>query len=191
MGRVIFLTEERSIQALLEGLLPRFFPDLSFLCIPHEGKDDLDSNIREILRNWRVPGDRFVIVRDNDNADCYALKGRLRQACREGRRDDVVIRIVCQELEAWYLGDPEALAEAFRDDRLRRIKNRALYRNPDTRPKPSQDIEKLVPEYQKIAGARRMAEHMTRKGNRSHSFTVFLDGVASLCPRTDVGFGCA
>ena len=168
------------MQALLEGLLPRLFPSLLFLCMSHEGKDELDQNIVHILRNWRVPGDRFVIVRDNNNGNCRALKERLRQLCREGRRDDTVIRIVCQELEAWYLGEPNAMADAFSNDNLRNIGNRAPYRNPDTRPRPSSDMQSLVPEFQKIAGARRMAQHLTRENNRSHSFAVFVDGIAKL-----------
>ncbi len=119
-------------------------------------------------------------MRDNDNGNCRALKERLRQLCREGRRDDTVIRIVCQELEAWYLGEPNAMADAFGHDNLRNIGNRAPYRNPDTRPKPSSDVQTLVPEFQKIAGARIMAQHLTRENNRSHSFAVFVDGIAKL-----------
>ena len=130
MGRVIFLLEEQSMQTLLEGLLPRLFPSVPFLCIPHEGKDDLEGSIRETLRNWGVPGDRFIIVPDNDNANCVAVKNRLRGFCHEGRRDDAVVRIVCQELEAWYLGDPDALAHAFGNERLRRIKFQARFRKP-------------------------------------------------------------
>ena len=35
MSRIVFLLEERSMQVLLDGLLPRLFPDLPFLCVPH------------------------------------------------------------------------------------------------------------------------------------------------------------
>ena len=183
MTRLVFLLEERSMQTLLEGLLPRLFPQLSFLCIPREGKSELDRDIPRILRNWRVPGDRFVIVRDNDNGDCYALKERLRQLCRNGRREDTLIRIVCQELEAWYLGEPEAMVNAFDDEKLRNVGRQAAYRNPDSRPKPSADLEKLIPAFSKSSGARLMAQHLTREGNRSHSFAIFLSGVERLAAR--------
>ncbi len=78
MGRVIFLVEERSMQVLLEGLLPRIFPRLSFLCVPHNGKRDLERSILGTLRNWSEPGAKFVVVRDNDNGDCLELKERIR-----------------------------------------------------------------------------------------------------------------
>lgn len=180
MGRLIFLLEEPSMQALLEGLLPRLFPELSFLCVPHAGKTDLERSIRDTLRNWRAPGDRFVIVRDNDGADCVNVKERIRQLCIEGRRNDTLIRIVCQELEAWYLGDPDAMAVAFNDEALRGIGNRPRYRRPDGIAKPSNHVDRLVSGYGKIAGARRMAQHMSRDGNRSYSFGVFVNGIESI-----------
>ena len=177
MGRLIFLLEEPSMEALLQGLLPRLFPGLRFLCVPHEGKDDLDSSIRRTLRDWRTPGDRFVVVRDNDGADCIAVKDTLQQFCRDGRREDTLIRIVCQELEAWYLGDPDAMAVAFGDQSLRNISSRPRFRNPDAISRPSTQVERLVSGYRKIAGARRMANHLSRENNRSHSFGVFLSGI--------------
>ena len=42
MSRVIFLLEEKSMKELLDRMLPRIFPSLRFLCIPHEGKADLE-----------------------------------------------------------------------------------------------------------------------------------------------------
>ncbi len=180
MGRTVFLLEEQSMKELLDGLLPRLFPHLNFLCIPHEGKQDLERSIPHKLRAWRVPGDRFVIVMDNDNEDCIALKGRLQQLCRDNGHDDALVRIVCQELEAWYLGQPVAMAKAFGDERLRDIGDLPRYRNPDARPQPSKDIEKLYKWFQKIDGARRMAGYLMREGSRSRSFNVFLSGVAGL-----------
>ena len=45
MGRMVFLLEEQSMKELLDGLLPRLFPGLNFLCVPHEGKKDLERSI--------------------------------------------------------------------------------------------------------------------------------------------------
>ena len=172
------------MQTLLERLLPRLFPALQFICIPHEGKTDLERSIPRTLRAWRVPGDRFVILMDNDSGDCLALKARLLRLCRESGRDDVLVRIVCQELEAWYLGEPEAMAAAFADNSLRRTGNRPRYRNPDALVNPSYQLKRMVPGFGKVDGARAMAGQLTRHRNRSASFAAFLDGLARLYPQS-------
>lgn len=180
MSRIVLLLEERSMKVLLDGLLPRIFPDLPFLCVAHEGKQDLEQSIPRKLRAWREPGVHFVIIRDNDGGQCMALKERLQKLCVEGRRADSLVRIACQELEAWYFGDPEALSDAFNDDSLRGIGNRARYRDPDAIERPSDDLLYLVPAFQKVSGARLMARHLSRERNQSRSFQVMLDGIARL-----------
>jgi hypothetical protein len=72
------------MKVLLDGLLPRLLPDVPFLCIPHEGKQDLEKSIPRKLRAWNEVGARFVIIRDNDEDDCCNLKKRLVDLCREG-----------------------------------------------------------------------------------------------------------
>jgi hypothetical protein len=180
MSRVVFLLEERSMKILLEGLLPRLMPGISFICIHHDGKQDLEKSIPRKLRAWREPGARFVVVRDNDGGDCHQLKKRLVEICCEAGRADSVIRIACQELEAWYFGEPAALAKAFGDARLEDLQKKARYRDPDAIHQPSREIVRLIPEFQKISGARRMAPHLTRKGNFSRSFQVMLKGIERL-----------
>ncbi len=180
MSRIVFLLEERSMKVLLDGMLPRLFPGMRFLCVPHEGKNDLERSIPRKLRAWREPGVRFVVVRDNDGGNCNALKHKLLKLCAEGRREDSVVRIPCQELEAWYFGDPDALARAFGNENLGAIGQKAAYRDPDVIPKPSSSLRELIPEFQKLSGARRMAEMLSVEGNRSHSFHVFIESVKRL-----------
>ena len=177
MSRVVFLLEERSLRVLLEGLLPRQFPGLPFLCIEHEGRSDLERSIPRKLRAWREPGVRFVIVRDNDGGDCRVLKRKLRRLCREGGRKDALVRIACQELEAWYLGDPDGLEQAYRDHALRPLRTKARFRDPDAVVQPSKVLEELLPAFQKVSGARLMAGVLSRERNTSASFRVFMDGV--------------
>ena len=45
MKRIVFLLEEDSMKVLLEGLLPRLMPDLTFQCLAHEGKQDLEKSV--------------------------------------------------------------------------------------------------------------------------------------------------
>ena len=181
MTKLVFLVEEPSMADLLDGLLPRLFPALQFQCVPHDGKQDLEKSIPRKLRAWREPGVRFVVARDQDGADCRQVKTRLADLCRNAGRADVLVRVACRELEAWYIGDPEALVQAFPEARrpLRRELNRARYRNPDTVVRPSEAIARQIPEFQKRSGARRMADHLSRE-NRSRSFQVFVEGVERL-----------
>jgi hypothetical protein len=178
MSRLVFLLEEYSMKVLLEALLPRVFPALRFLCVPHEGKQDLERSIPKKLKAWREPGARFIVVRDNDNGDCRALKHRLVGLCTA--RPDTVVRIACQELEAWYLGDPAALAEAFGDVRLAEIGRRAQFRDPDTVVNPAAALEELVPSFQKVSGARLLGPRLDPARNSSGSFRALMDAVQRL-----------
>ena len=159
--KIVFLLEEPSMKVFLVGLLPRLFPGWiegrDFQCIPHEGKSDLDRSIARKLSAWREPGVHFVIVRDNDNADCRKVKSDLRQKCKQSGRGKTLIRLVCQELESWYLGDLAALDSAFGVS-LDKHRYRKRFANPDALRKPSDEIERLVPGFQKRSGARIMGQ---------------------------------
>lgn len=168
------------MRSLLEGLLPRIYPDVIFQYIVHEGKDDLEKSIPRKLRAWREPGVRFVILRDKDQSNCVSLKNRLLTMCEESGRPDTLVRIACYELEAWYLGDPDALAQAFESERLRSIGSRARFRDPDSVQQPSNALRQLLPEFQKVSGARKMANFLSRERNTSTSFQVLMSGLDRL-----------
>ncbi len=180
MSRIVFLLEERSMKTLFDDMLPRLIPGIEFICIPHEGKQDLEKSIPRKLRAWSEPDARFVVIRDNDGADCHQVKDRLVSLCDDQVRDRVLVRIACQELEAWYFGEPAALAEAFENRNLKKIGNKSRYRDPDSIQQPSRELARLIPQFQKISGARRMASRLSRDGNRSGSFQVMMDGIERL-----------
>lgn len=179
MSCVVFLLEERSMQVLLDGMLPRLFPELLYRCVPHEGKQDLEKSIPRKLRAWREPGTQFCVIRDNDGSDCTALKQRLTGLCCDGRREDALVRIACQELEAWYFGEPDALADEFGNEDLRAIHEKARFRDPDAIDQPSRALEVLAPEFQKVSGARRLGPRLSVH-NRSRSFQSLLAGIERL-----------
>lgn len=120
------------------------------------------------------------MIRDGDGKDCKALKASLAEICAEVGRGDCLVRIVCQELEAWYFGQPAAMAVALGDMSLRNLGGRAGYRNPDAISKPSKELAKLVPTFQKIDGARKMARHLSYAGNKSASFRALVEGIARI-----------
>lgn len=170
------------MRVLLEGLLPRLFPGLPFTCVTHEGKQDLEKSIPRKLRAWREPGVRFVVLRDNDGENCREVKAKLLELCAQGKQPDVLVRVVCQELESWYFGAPDALASAFDRDDLAKVARKARFRDPDEIDQPSKALVKLVEEFQKVSGARMMAKVLTRE-NRSRSFQALMAGLDRLFPK--------
>lgn len=181
-GRLIFLVEEPSMKVLLDGLLPRFFPGWQigthFMCLPHQGKSDLDKSVPRKLKEWKIPGDRFVIVRDNDNTNCATLKNRYVAVCVASGRPESLVRLVCQELESWYIGDLWAMAQAFVQPNLDSPSLRKRFVEPDSWQKPSVEVDRLVTDFGKISGARAMGVYL-RDGdqNRSSSYKVFVAGI--------------
>lgn len=160
------------MRAFLETLLPRFH-DRAFKVVAHEGKQDLRRSIPKKLRGWREPGARFVVLHDRDAADCIVLKDELQRLCQEAGRSDAQVRIVCPHLESWVLGDLDAVGEAFGDAKLVRHRSKARYRNPDELANAADELRRLVPSYQKVSGARRVAECLEPDRNASRSFRVF------------------
>lgn len=114
MTTLVFLFEEPSARALMQGLLPRLLPStVEVQYMVFEGKQDLERRMTGRIRGWMRPDSHFVVMRDQDsNPDCLAIKSRLRVLAAEAGRPDVLIRIVCRELESWALGDWDAVSEA-------------------------------------------------------------------------------
>ena len=157
------------------------FPDLQFRCVPHEGKGDLEKSVVRKLRSWRTPGVRFVVMRDQNGGDCHAVKAQLSALCKEGGRPDSLVRVVCRELEAWYLGDLEALAKTFprAASRIRARMAKRRFDTPDGVVQPARALAELVPGFRKRAAAQKMGLLLSGR-NRSRSYQVFLAGVECL-----------
>ena len=111
MTEIVILTEEPSIEPVIEHLLPQLdLHGATVRIIPHQGAPDLEKSLPRKLRGWRNPHARFLVIRDNDSGDCVGRKQRLQEIVSgAGRGTQTRIRIVCQELEAWFLGDRAAL----------------------------------------------------------------------------------
>ena len=180
--RIVFLLEEPSAARFLEGFLPRWKPGLDFLCISHQGKSDLEKSIPRKLRAWQDPQARFVVLRDNDGQDCRQLKGRLRKLCDQSGRNRVLVRIACQELEAWYLGDLQSVGQAYEHPELAKEQAKSKFREPDKLGSPSRELVKLVPSYRKLLGSKALGTSfdLTIHNNRSHSFRTFFQGLEKL-----------
>ncbi len=91
---LVFLLEEESMKALLDIILPKILPEsVKFLCIPHEGKQDLEKSIPRKLKAWKTPDTYFVIMRDKDSANCLDVKLRLTTLCQKSGRADSLVRM--------------------------------------------------------------------------------------------------
>ena len=75
MRELVFLLEGRAEKALLDALLPRLLdPRVEFRTISFEGKQDLEKQLAHKLRGYRNPAARFMVMRDQDSADCGPIK---------------------------------------------------------------------------------------------------------------------
>lgn len=176
---IIFLLEERSMKEVLDVLLPQILPEGTlFKTIPHSGKSDLQQSIPRKLKAWNTPDTKFVIVQDQDSADCVDLKKQLLELAEPAGRE-VLVRIACRELESWYFGDLNAVSQAYGKD-VRSLAKKKKYRNPDQIVNPKRELQQIFPKHQQIEGARRISNYMSVEENTSQSFQCFVDGVKRL-----------
>lgn len=183
MKTLVVFTEEPSTKVMLESLLPRLLSNdrHCFRCVAFEGKQDLEKQLPIKLKGWRTPDTHFVILRDQDNGDCKAIKEALQGICRRARKPNALVRIACRELESWYFGDLQAVETALGIDRLTDLEAKAKYRNPDTIHNPSRELRRITKNrYQKVSGSREIGKLLRLDGSRSTSFQHFIGGVCRL-----------
>ena len=168
------------MEQTLRNLVPKIISK-SIECkyIPHEGKSNLKKSIQKKLRAWLKPYDNFVILQDKDAGDCIELKQALKDEIPFDKISKTLIRIVCSELESWFLGDLSAIEKAFGIS-LAEQKNKSKFKNPDALSNASEEMKKLFPRYQKISGSKAISQYMDIDANKSHSFKVFVEGLRKI-----------
>ena len=184
---LVFMLEEESAKHLLKELLPRILSEfqsetqtVTYQLIPHQGKGDLQKSIPIKLRAWLTPNTFFIILHDQDSHDCRKLKQKLKQLCVQNNKHEPLIRIVCQELEAWYFGDLDAVEKAFPSFRASKYKNKRRFKNPDAINKPSEELKWIVRDFSKRIAAREVPRHMNIDKNTSTSFNHLIGGLQNL-----------
>jgi Domain of unknown function (DUF4276) len=175
---LVFLVEEPSMRPVIDVIANLIIPkEIQFRVITHQGKSDLQKSIPRKMRAWTNPETWFIILHDKDSTNCRNLKSKLLDLCPPGKRDRTLIRIVCTELESWFLGDLEAVGKAFPKSKALRLKAKSNFRDPDSITNAYEELSKLVPGYQKVGGAREISPHLSTEKNTSVSFRFFLSGV--------------
>jgi hypothetical protein len=209
------LVEEQSAEAALRVLVPKIVGHaISFDLHPFQGKLDLMRRLPERLRayarwvqaNWAESTDTGIVVLiDEDRQDCKRLKAELEQAAtavglatkssvEAGAPFVVLNRLIVEELEAWFLGDCDAIRAAY--PRVAgSIERRAAYRQPDEiRGGTWEALERILREagyykggLPKVEVAQLVAPHMDPVRNRSPSFRQFCAGLRALIERGAFG----
>lgn len=181
MTELVFLLEEPSARAMLEGLLPRIVTGVTTRFIVFKGKQDLQRQLLLKLRHYQSLNARFVVLCDQDSADCKALKSDLHGLCQNAGKADALVRIVCHELENWYLADLNAVEIGLGVRGLAAQQQTRKFREPDRIANAPQELARLVGgEYQKIRGSRLVGPHLDVNNHRSRSFAVFVAGIKKL-----------
>jgi Domain of unknown function (DUF4276) len=194
------LVEEPSAARALRVLLPKIIPDTPFEIRTLYGKDQLLKELPGRLRSYAgwvgQAQTKIVVVVDRDDDDCVELKSRLERLAidaglttcsRSSGPATVLNRIVIEELEAWFLGDVEALRGAYPRVQAS-LGQQARYRDPDAiTGGTSEALHRVlrkhgyfVKGFNKLQVAGKVALHMDVESNRSRSFQVFRDGLRRL-----------
>jgi hypothetical protein len=173
---------------VLEKLLPLLLQgNTSFKIYPHQGKQDLEKAIRKTIPTIsKIPGSRIIITRDLDSSSCLKIKTDLDEIAKVNCYCPYKIRIVCRELESWFLGDLDAVENAFQRFKSLNYKGKAELRNVDAIIQPSEYLLRILPEYSgvkylpKLEVAEKVSRKMEIDRNRSTSFHHFIQSVREL-----------
>ena len=198
---VVFFLEEPSAEAFFSEFLPRVAPaGMTSQLIVFQGKPDLMKNLTARLKGYGgwIPDDwRIVVLVDEDREDCRGLKaaleasaaaaGLLTKTSAGGQRFTVLNRIAVEELEAWFLGDVEALRAAYPGVPAN-LGAQAKFRDADAVTGGTWEaLERVLQRAGHFPGgigkidlARTMARHLTPEANRSRSFQCFMAGLSQL-----------
>ena len=183
MRELVFLLEELSAQAMLEGLLPNLLPQAATVrYLVFEGKSDLEKQLVRKVKGYRNPEARFVVLRDQDSApDCLVIKAKIVALCANAGKSDVLVRIACRELESFYLADLAAVEKGLVLTGLAKHQGKQKFRNPDYLGSPSRELATLTKgRYQKVGGSRAIGPWLDPNNTRSDSFRNLVAGIQKI-----------
>jgi hypothetical protein len=180
------LAEEPSIQPVLERMITSVAPTITTEIRWFQGKHELEHLLQGItLSISKKPHSAILVTRDQDEEDCKLLKQRLLGKMRH-RTSNSRVRIVCRELEAWFLGDLQAIEMAYPRSKATKYRNKSELRNVDTLPHPSQYLKKIIPDFAKLPYlpkrevAQKIAPYLNLERNKSVSFSWTVKAIQQL-----------
>lgn len=181
-------TEELSLKNVLDEILPKILPEgIFFRIYPHQGKEDLENALKKTLPSIsKIPGSKILITRDQDNNDCVQLKTYINDMVKNNCHCEYSIRIICKELESWFLGDMQAIEKAYPRFKADNYINKAEFRNVDKIQYPNRQLLKLLPEYAdrqtlpKLEVSENISKHLDIDNNLSSSFYHTIAAIKKL-----------
>ena len=177
---IVLLTEEPSMRECLEVIIPKLWPGsikgTDWLALSFQGKSDLERSIPKKMEGWNYGNPHFIILRDKDSGDCFVIKQKLYDIANQFQKP-FHVRIVCQELESWLLGDLEAIRRAYPQATVR---EKAKFRKPDRLANASQELGSLISVRAKIDRAKNISHWFDFTRNKSESFNVFINTMEQL-----------
>lgn len=181
--------EELSAKIVLDTLIPKIIPNGVYYHVhSHQGKQDLESAIKKTIPSIsKIPGAFILIVRDQDNEDCKKVKQNIINILTDKAVvAPTLIRIVCRELESWFLGDLNAVSKAYPRLNIKHHINKAEFRQVDMLQNTDKVLLSIIPEFSdreylpKLEVAESIAPHLDLSCNSSESFNQFIKGVVKL-----------
>jgi hypothetical protein len=211
------LVEDQSGGKLVEALVPKIlgtFGETHYWRIrSYKGIGKIPKDLRgttdpskrilldqlpRILKGYgKTPGiDAVMIILDTDDKDCIAFLNELKNLVRDSNSvPNTIIRLAIEEIEAWYLGDLNAILAAYpkakRDVLNRYVQDSvcgtwelladALY------PGGVDAINKVgwpLPGQIKCEWAERIGPRLDIESNSSPSFSKFREGLKQLTSQT-------
>lgn len=207
-----FLIEDKSSGILIEALMKKLVaehPDVIYACKSFKGiggftpknktketrtgklLNDLATYLRGFNSSLRGIPAAVVVVVDNDDRDTEIFYQELQQLAGENDISvDHIFSIAVEEVEAWILGDREAIQQAYPHVRMQVLKNYvqdsicgtwevladAVY------PGGLKRFKKECPTYmevglQKAEWAKEIGRYMIPKRNQSPSFQQFFQAL--------------
>ena len=199
------LVEEPSAEMALYNLLPKLVTEEhTYRIITFQGKKDLMSKLKMELKGYKrwIPEDfKIIVLVDRDEQDCYFLKEELERCAKEANlvtktsskgemNYAVVNRIVIEELESWFFGDPVAVNTAYPKVSAN-FHNKSQYRIPDQIAGGTWEaLERLLKAkgyfksgFRKTEVAQSISLHMEPLRNRSKSFQIFWEAISEIINR--------
>jgi hypothetical protein len=196
MKHLVCFVEEESMKIVIEILTERLYVEARKNYVPpvfrnFVGKQKFKKSLLPALKAYLRPHAFFLVVFDRDGkTDCLKLKDEWQALVNQTDKSAVTcLRLICPELETFYLGDLKAVEQGLEIADLAKHQNAHPFRDPDQLPdNAKQEFLNLVKQpKQSIPHARAIAPHLALDDatNTSTSFHALIRAIRRFIDSVD------